>query len=86
MKIAGEKVSRWSGLAAAIVLSLPLLAYFVWFVMTAIEVGEFSLGFFLGGLLVAGMANLLWAIALAAVGAIVSAIWLAVRPRDILGD
>ncbi|MBX7527266.1 hypothetical protein [Qipengyuania vesicularis] len=79
-------MSKWGGFAFALVLSLPMLAYFAWFVMTAIDIGEFSLGFFLAGLLVAGMANLLWAIAVAAVGAIGSAIWLAVRPRDILGD
>ena len=86
MKIAGEKVSKWSGLAAAFVLSLPILAYVGWFVQTAYEIGEFGLGYFIFGFLIAGMANLLWAIVLAAVGAVISAIWLAVRPRDILGD
>lgn len=86
MKTAGEKVSKWGGFAFAFVLSLPMIAYFMWFVMTAIDIGEFSFGFFLAGLLVAGMANLLWSIALAAIGTIASAIWLAVRPGDILGD
>ena len=79
MRIVGEKVSKWGGLAAALVLSLPTLIYFGFFIETTIRIGELQLGYFIAGLLLVGIVNLFWATLLAAIGGLASFVWLASR-------
>ena len=79
MKIPGEKVSRWGGFAASLVLSLPTLIYLAYSIETTIRIGELQLGYFIAGLLLVGMVNVFWATVIAAIGGLTSFAWLALR-------
>ena len=79
MRIAGERVSKWGGFVTALVLSLPTLIYIAYSIETTIRIGELQLGYFIAGLLLVGMVNLLWAAGIAAIGGLTSFVWLALR-------
>ncbi|MBX7540203.1 hypothetical protein [Qipengyuania sphaerica] len=72
-------MSKWSGFAAAVVLSLPILIYLGYFIATTIRIGELQLGYFVVGLLLVAVVNLFWVAVVAAIGGLTSFAWLALR-------
>ena len=86
MRIAGERVSKWSGFAAAVVLSLPILFYLGVYVETVARTGNLELGYFIAGLILVGILNVFWFVLVAAAGGVASFVWLALlslrRSRD----